>query len=120
MGTWTAFVFNAVIKDDSAASDWFLIELDSKLQQFRDRRSCYFPAVKHYAVFKQEHTEPYEVDNTVSICCSVKDYGNQIEAFLSWINPHLAEWQKPTQCLGYKQVMENDALPKFVFRRAYD
>lgn len=120
MGTWTAFVFNAVIKDDSAASDWFLLELDSKLQQFRDRRSCYFPAVKHYAVFKQEPTEPYEVENTVSICCSVKDYKNQIKAFLDWINPHLGEWQKPSQCLGYTQVMENEKPPEFIFRRAND
>lgn len=117
MGTWTAFVFNAVIKDDSAASSWFLIELDNKLEQFRDRRSCYFPAVKHYAVFKQEPTECYEVENTVSICCSIKNHHNQIEGFLDWINPHLVEWQKPIQCLGYKQVMENEKPPEFIFRR---
>lgn len=120
MGTWTAFIFNAVIKDDSAASDWFLIELDNKLEQFRDRRSCYFPAVKHYAVFKQEAAEPYEVNNTVSICCSVKDYKNQIQEFLDWINPHLGGWQKPTQCLGYTQVMDDEKLPQFIFRRADD
>ncbi|MFN8992338.1 MAG: hypothetical protein ACK5X3_01510 [Pseudomonadota bacterium] len=120
MGTWTALVFNAVIKDDSVASDWFLLELDYKLGQFRDRRSCYFPAVKHYAVFKQEPTEYYEVENTVSICCSIKNYDNQIEDFLDWINPHLAEWQKPIQCLGYKQIMNDEKLPEFIFRRAYD
>lgn len=120
MGTWTAFVFNAVIKDDSVASDWFLLELDGKLQQFRDRRSCYFPAVKIYAVFKQVAIEPYEVNNTVSICCSVKDYDNQIKSFLRWINPHLCGSQKLTQCLGYTQVMENEKPPEFIFRTEND
>lgn len=115
MSTWTAFVFNAEISQESADDEQFLFDLDLRLADFRDRRSCYFSAVHHHAVFKKEHTEIYENDNVVSICCSVKNYHNQIESFLDWINPHLAEWQKPIQCLGYKQIMDDEKLPEFIF-----
>jgi hypothetical protein len=120
MGTWTAFVFNAEIKQESANDEQFLFDLDYRLGDFRDRRSCYFSSVVHCAVFKQEHTEIYENDNVLSICCSVKNYGNQIESFLRWINPHLCGSQKLTQCLGYTQVVENEEPPEFIFRTEND
>jgi hypothetical protein len=56
----------------------------------------------------------------VSICCSIKNYGNQIESFLEWINPHLCRSQEPSKCLGYTQSLENGESPEFIFRKTYD
>jgi hypothetical protein len=121
MGTYTAFVFNAQILPELLAdedSGDFRIILDEALRGF-DQRSCYFPSALQGSVFKATPTELYEVENTISICCSIKNYNNEIQDFVKWISPYLYKNSThPThQCLGYFQELENDSPPEFIFLR---
>jgi hypothetical protein len=62
-----------------------------------------FPADTHSTLRFDDISDAY----MLCIRCNLKNYDEEIEKFLHWIQEYLPEWYEKGECLGYYRYEEN-------------
>lgn len=70
--------------------------------------SAYFPAAPHFKIIKDDWSRNW----TLNIRCNLKNYDSEIENFIDWIMPYVADYN---EFLGFYRY-EEDSEPTLIYK----
>ena len=132
MGMYTEFVFGAELKKDvpeeviNILKSLFLqVELNVTLPDHNffkcGRWSLISSMCSYYFGYPRPLSNLYfdDISKTyrLAIRSSIKNYNNEIENFINWINPYIESGSGVNDFLGYS-IYEEDEKPELYFKRS--
>lgn len=126
MGTYTELILKVELHKDLPPDVYMILEF-----LFNHDKSPFSWPIPDHSFFKTQRWEnigggssQYHVPeclnyfkyNVLFSRCDLKNYDNEIDMFLHWLDPYIDKF--PGECIGWKWFEEDDE-PKLIYKKSY-